>query len=154
MFYYKCNDISVIDVKNRHLRYLINMASELQFLTDSLFSVQISPDDSFLLLTERKTPKGYKPKSKLDCISVIYDVESSKTFRIILSISSFSLIMKHKLIQTRIKISINTLITKPLWYTMFKKVALTIFIHTANYYLFLTFNIKPCWTQIINLTWE
>uniref|UniRef100_K1Q937 Uncharacterized protein n=1 Tax=Magallana gigas TaxID=29159 RepID=K1Q937_MAGGI len=76
VFYYKCNDISVIDVKNRHLRYVINMASELQFLTDSLFSVEISPDDSYLLLTERKTPKGYKPKSKLDYIPVIYDVES------------------------------------------------------------------------------
>lgn len=82
MFYYKCNDISVIDVKNRHLRYVINMASELQFLTDSLFSVEISPDDSYLLLTERKTPKGYKPKSKLDYIPVIYDVESSKNIRL------------------------------------------------------------------------
>lgn len=80
--YYKCNDISVIDVKNRHLRYVINMASELQFLTDSLFSVEISPDDSYLLLTERKTPKGYKPKSKLDYIPVIYDVESSKNIRL------------------------------------------------------------------------
>lgn len=142
MFYYKCNEISVIDVKNRHLRYLINMASELQFLTDSLFSVQISPDDSYLLLTERKTPKGYKPKSKLDCISVIYDVESSKTFRIILSISSFSLIMKHKLIQTKYQSIL--LLLKRCDTLCYKNVALSIFIHTANYYLFLTFNIKPC----------
>lgn len=78
VFYYKCNDILVIDVKNRYLCYVINMVLEFQFLIDFFFSVEILLDDSYLLLIERKILKGYKFKLKLDYIFVIYDVESSK----------------------------------------------------------------------------
>ena len=75
----RSSDVLLINVTNRSLRYVINIMSDLQFLSESIFDLKISSDDRFILFTDRKTPNGYHPKSKTDFITVLFDIDSSKT---------------------------------------------------------------------------
>ncbi|XP_062607183.1 uncharacterized protein LOC134268973 [Saccostrea cucullata] len=82
VFYQESPRVSVIDIASRQERYIIDMYSELGFSTHTLLELKIAPDDSFILFTERKTPKGYKPGSKRVYISVVYDVQSRNTIEL------------------------------------------------------------------------
>ncbi|XP_048740917.2 NACHT and WD repeat domain-containing protein 2-like [Ostrea edulis] len=64
-----------IDVINRQTRYVISISSELGFPQIS-FELEISPDDTFVLFTDRKRPRGYRPGNTTKFISVVYDVDS------------------------------------------------------------------------------
>jgi hypothetical protein len=71
-------NIHVVDVINRQTHDVINSSSDLGFLKSSLMLHEISPDDKYILFTDRKQPKGFRKNAKF--ISVVYDVRSSKSF--------------------------------------------------------------------------